>query len=101
MADVPPLFDRGYTTLGGLFATLYTQELPALLEAGAAGATALRLGFVKAFAALLLVSGIVWIGVAEEQTEARFVLDVAAGLPAFVLVGLLPVVVSLASGLLG
>ena len=35
---------------------------------------------------MLLVSGIVWIGVAEEQTEARFVLDVAAGLPAFVLV---------------
>ncbi|MGK2897896.1 MAG: hybrid sensor histidine kinase/response regulator [Burkholderiaceae bacterium] len=52
MAVVVPL-------LGGLFATLYTQELPALLEAGAAGATALRLGFVKAFAALLLVSGIV------------------------------------------
>ncbi|WP_448170465.1 ATP-binding protein [Rhizobacter fulvus] len=52
MAVVVPL-------LGGLFATLYTQELPALLEAGGAGAAALRLGFVKAFAALLLVSGIV------------------------------------------
>ena len=54
MAVVVPL-------LGGLFAMLYAQELPLLLEAGASGmgATALRLGFVKAFAALLLVSGIV------------------------------------------
>ena len=52
MAVVVPL-------LAGLFATLYTQELPALLEAGGVGALALRLGFVKAFAALLLVSGIV------------------------------------------
>ena len=53
MAVVVPL-------LAGLFATLYTQELPALLELGGAhGATALRLGFVKAFSALLLVSGIV------------------------------------------
>lgn len=55
MAVVVPL-------LAGLFATLYAQELPALLEAGGTGAAApaaLRLGFVKAFAALLLVSGIV------------------------------------------
>ena len=54
MAVVVPL-------LGGLFAMLYAHELPLLLEArsGAAGALALRLGFVKAFAALLLVSGIV------------------------------------------
>ncbi|HWH83092.1 MAG TPA: ATP-binding protein, partial [Burkholderiaceae bacterium] len=52
MAVVVPL-------LGGLFAMLYAQELPALLEAGGAGTAALRLGFVKAFAALLLVSGIV------------------------------------------
>jgi signal transduction histidine kinase/ActR/RegA family two-component response regulator len=52
MAVVVPL-------LGGLFAMLYQQELPQLLEAGAQGAAALRLGFVKAFAALLLVSGIV------------------------------------------
>jgi signal transduction histidine kinase/CheY-like chemotaxis protein/purine-cytosine permease-like protein len=52
MAVVVPL-------LAGLFAMLYTQELPALLDAGGAGARALRLGFVKAFAALLLVSGIV------------------------------------------
>ena len=52
MAVVVPL-------LAGLFATLYTQELPALLGAGGIGATALRLGFIKAFAALLLVSGIV------------------------------------------
>ncbi|HZT54660.1 MAG TPA: ATP-binding protein, partial [Burkholderiaceae bacterium] len=52
MAVVVPL-------LAGLFATLYAQELPALLEAGGAGAAALRLGFVKAFAALLLASGIV------------------------------------------
>ncbi|MES2994334.1 MAG: ATP-binding protein [Pseudomonadota bacterium] len=52
MAVIVPL-------LGGLFVTLYTQELPALLEAGGDGAAALRLGFVKAFAALLLISGIV------------------------------------------
>jgi signal transduction histidine kinase/FixJ family two-component response regulator len=52
MAVVVPL-------LAGLFATLYTQELPALVDTGAAGALALRLGFVKAFAALVLVSGIV------------------------------------------
>jgi signal transduction histidine kinase/purine-cytosine permease-like protein/FixJ family two-component response regulator len=55
MAIVVPL-------LGGLFAMLYSHELPLLLEAGAAGlayAQVLRLGFVKAFAALLLVSGIV------------------------------------------
>ena len=55
MAIIVPL-------LAGLFATLYTQELPALLEAGGAGGVAtaaLRLGFVKAFAALLLISGIV------------------------------------------
>jgi signal transduction histidine kinase/CheY-like chemotaxis protein/purine-cytosine permease-like protein len=52
MAVVVPL-------LAGLFATLYTQELPALLEAGGVGALALRLGFIKAFAALLLISGIV------------------------------------------
>lgn len=55
MAIVVPL-------LAGLFATLYAQELPALLQVGATGMaapTALRLGFVKAFAALLLISGIV------------------------------------------
>ena len=56
MAVVVPL-------LGGLFAMLYAHELPLLLDAragsGSAGAQALRLGFVKAFAALLLVSGIV------------------------------------------
>ncbi len=49
MAVVVPL-------LGGLFATLYTQELAVL---PVAGAQALKLGFVKAFAAVLLVSGIV------------------------------------------
>jgi signal transduction histidine kinase/CheY-like chemotaxis protein/purine-cytosine permease-like protein len=52
MAVVVPL-------LAGLFAMLYQNELPLLLELGATGAAALRLGFVKAFAALLLVSGIV------------------------------------------
>ena len=52
MAVVVPL-------LAGLFATLYAQELPSLLEAGGVGALALRLGFIKAFAALLLISGIV------------------------------------------
>ena len=58
MAIVVPL-------LGGLFAMLYSHELPLLLETGAAGAAGpayaqvLRTGFVKAFAALLLVSGIV------------------------------------------
>ena len=49
MAVVVPL-------LAGLFAMLYSHELPLL---GEPGAQALRLGFVKAFAALLLVSGIV------------------------------------------
>ncbi len=55
MAVVVPL-------LAGLFATLYTQELPSLVEAGGVGgvaSAALRLGFIKAFAALLLISGIV------------------------------------------
>ncbi|MBC7735608.1 MAG: response regulator [Bacteriovorax sp.] len=58
MAIVVPL-------LGGLFAMLYSHELPLLLETGAAGAAGpayaqvLRTCFVKAFAALLLVSGIV------------------------------------------
>ena len=49
MAIVVPL-------LAGLFALLYGQQLPLLQGAGA---QALRGGFVKAFAALLLVSGIV------------------------------------------
>ena len=55
MAVVVPL-------LAGLFAMLYANELPLLLDArggSSGGALALRLGFVKAFAALLLVSGIV------------------------------------------
>ncbi|MEP7297281.1 MAG: ATP-binding protein, partial [Burkholderiales bacterium] len=50
MAVVVPL-------LAGLFAMLYHQGVPLLGDA--ASATALRLGFIKAFAALLLVSGIV------------------------------------------
>jgi len=50
MAVVVPL-------LAGLFATLYHQGLPLLADT--ASAAALRLGFIKAFAALLLVSGIV------------------------------------------
>jgi len=50
MAVVVPL-------LAGLFATLYHQGLPLLADA--TSAAALRLGFIKAFAALLLVSGIV------------------------------------------
>ncbi|MDE2629268.1 MAG: response regulator, partial [Burkholderiales bacterium] len=55
MALVVPL-------LAGLFAMLYQQQLPLLSlpsPSGPAAALALRLGFVKAFAALLLVSGIV------------------------------------------
>ena len=52
MAVVVPL-------LAGLFAMLYAHELPLLLESRSSAALALRLGFVKAFAALLLVSGIV------------------------------------------
>jgi len=52
MAVVVPL-------LAGLFGLLYHQELRLLGEPGAALAPALRLGFIKAFAALLLVSGIV------------------------------------------
>jgi len=43
--------------LGGLFAMLYHQGVPLLGDI--ASAAALRLGFIKAFAALLLVSGIV------------------------------------------
>ncbi|WP_046114639.1 ATP-binding protein [Aquincola tertiaricarbonis] len=42
-----------------LFGALYAHELRLLGEAGVAVQPALRLGFVKAFAALLLVSGIV------------------------------------------
>jgi len=52
MAVVVPL-------LGGLFALLYQHDMPLLLEPGAVPAAVLRLAFVKAFAALLLVSGIV------------------------------------------
>jgi len=52
MAVVVPL-------LAGLFGLLYHQELRLLGPQGAALAPALRLGFIKAFAALLLVSGIV------------------------------------------
>ena len=45
--------------LAGLFATLYHQGLPLLAGADSgASAAAMRLGFIKAFAALLLVSGI-------------------------------------------
>ncbi len=54
MAVVVPL-------LGGLFALLYAQALPALLdtgEVGAAAAASLRVGYVKAFSALLLIAGI-------------------------------------------
>jgi signal transduction histidine kinase/FixJ family two-component response regulator len=50
MAVVVPL-------LAGLFAMLYHQGLPLLGDVSSANA--LRLGFIKAFAALLLVSGIV------------------------------------------
>ena len=50
MAVVVPL-------LAGLFAMLYHQGVPLLGDV--ASASALRLGFIKAFAALLLVSGIV------------------------------------------
>ncbi|MCR5863681.1 hypothetical protein [Aquincola sp. J276] len=42
-----------------MFGALYAHELRLLGEAGVAVQPALRLGFVKAFAALLLVSGIV------------------------------------------
>ena len=53
MAVIVPL-------LAGLFVTLYHQGMPLLAGAdSAASASALRLGFIKAFAALLLVSGIV------------------------------------------
>ena len=45
--------------LAGLFGMLYQQSLPGLAEAGTDAAAALKLGYVKAFAALLLVSGIV------------------------------------------
>ncbi len=45
--------------LAGLFAMLYQQSLPGLQDADGDAATALKLGYVKAFAALLLVSGIV------------------------------------------
>jgi signal transduction histidine kinase/ActR/RegA family two-component response regulator len=52
MAIIVPL-------LAGLFAMLYAHERASLGQVGDLGAQALRLGFVKAFAALLLVSGIV------------------------------------------
>jgi signal transduction histidine kinase/CheY-like chemotaxis protein/purine-cytosine permease-like protein len=52
MAIVVPL-------LAGVFALLYQQELRTLGEQAEALAPALKLGFLKAFAALLLVSGIV------------------------------------------
>jgi len=45
--------------LGLLFGALYAHELRLLGEAGVAVQPALRLGFIKAFAALLLISGIV------------------------------------------
>ncbi|MGE5865047.1 MAG: ATP-binding protein [Rhizobacter sp.] len=45
--------------LAGLFGLLYQQELRALGDGAAALAPLLRMGFVKAFAALLLLSGIV------------------------------------------
>jgi signal transduction histidine kinase len=44
--------------LGGMLMTLYQHELPSLLKAGA-NVAALQLSLVKAFAALLLVSGVV------------------------------------------
>jgi signal transduction histidine kinase/CheY-like chemotaxis protein len=52
MAIVVPL-------LAGMFGLLYHQELRALGEQAATFGPTLRLGFLKAFAALLLVSGIV------------------------------------------
>jgi signal transduction histidine kinase/CheY-like chemotaxis protein/purine-cytosine permease-like protein len=52
MAIVVPL-------LAGVFALLYQQELRTLGEQAEALGPALKLGFLKAFAALLLVSGIV------------------------------------------
>jgi len=45
--------------LAGMFGLLYHQELRALGEQAATFGPTLRLGFLKAFAALLLVSGIV------------------------------------------
>ena len=45
--------------LAGLFGLLYQQELRALGDQAVSLAPSLRIGFVKAFAALLLVSGIV------------------------------------------
>ena len=54
MAVVVPL-------LAGLFALLYQHEAQTLLEPGVSAAAVLRLGYTKAFAALLLVSGtVVW-----------------------------------------
>ncbi len=52
MAIVVPL-------LAGMFALLYHHELRSLGDQAAAFGPALRIGFLKAFAALLLVSGIV------------------------------------------
>ena len=45
--------------LAGLFGMLYQQSLPGLAEAGGDAAAALKLGYVKAFAALLFVCGLV------------------------------------------
>ncbi|MES2889723.1 MAG: ATP-binding protein [Pseudomonadota bacterium] len=63
MAVVVPL-------LAGLFGLLYHHELRNLGPSGAALAPALRLGFLKAFAVLLLVSGIVaWWVVLTRQSR--------------------------------
>jgi signal transduction histidine kinase/CheY-like chemotaxis protein/purine-cytosine permease-like protein len=64
MAVVVPL-------LGGLFAVLYQQGLPAVVEPGSVLAQAMKLGFVKAFAALLLVSGIVawWLVLTQKSRQ--------------------------------
>ena len=61
--------------LGGLFALLYHQELRTLAASGAplvpAVAGALKLGFVKAFAALLLIAGTVawWLVLTHKSRE--------------------------------
>ena len=57
--------------LGAVFGLLYQQELGALVEPGALSEAGLRSGFVKAYMALLVISGIVawWLVLAHKSRQ--------------------------------
>jgi signal transduction histidine kinase/purine-cytosine permease-like protein/ActR/RegA family two-component response regulator len=57
--------------LGGLFVVLYHQGVAVLVEPASVLAQSMKLGFVKAFAALLLVSGIVawWLVLTQKSRQ--------------------------------